>query len=100
VVLVGKETAQRPWVDYEIRKAWNDGLGVVGIRIHGLKGFTEQTTIAGLNPFESIALKSGAKLSSKVSLINPTGANSKEVYNTIVNNIEPWVEEAIKNRKS
>ena len=25
VVLIGSETANRPWVDYEIRKAWNDG---------------------------------------------------------------------------
>ena len=37
VVLIGSETANRPWVDYEIRKAWNDGKGVLGIYIHNLK---------------------------------------------------------------
>ena len=37
VVLVGKETANRKWINHEIIEAWNASLGVVGIRIHGLK---------------------------------------------------------------
>src|SRR5882724_5122408 len=37
VVLVGAETSSRPWVKYEIEKAWNDSLGLLGVRIHGLK---------------------------------------------------------------
>ena len=28
IVLVGAETSSRPWVKYEIEKAWNDRLGV------------------------------------------------------------------------
>jgi hypothetical protein len=31
VVLVGSGTANRKWINYEIVKAWDDGLGVVGI---------------------------------------------------------------------
>jgi hypothetical protein len=42
VVLVGTKTSTRPWVDYEIKKAWKDKLGVVGIRIHGLKDLNSQ----------------------------------------------------------
>lgn len=37
VVLVGEETANRYWVKYEIKKAWNDGKGLLGIYIHNLK---------------------------------------------------------------
>lgn len=38
VVLVGQQTADRPWVKYEITKAWNDHRPLVGIRIHVLSG--------------------------------------------------------------
>src|SRR4051812_16325250 len=37
VVLIGTKTSERRWVKYEIRKAWKDGKGVVGIYIHNLK---------------------------------------------------------------
>lgn len=36
IVLVGKETASREWVHYEIQKAWDDKKPLLGIRIHGL----------------------------------------------------------------
>ena len=31
VVLIGAETADRPWVKHEIEEGWNDGKGVVGV---------------------------------------------------------------------
>ena len=37
VVLVGSNTAGRKWINYEIIKSWDEGMGVVGIHIHGLK---------------------------------------------------------------
>lgn len=37
VVLIGEDTAKRKWVKYEIKKAWNEGKGVLGIYIHNLK---------------------------------------------------------------
>jgi hypothetical protein len=37
VVLIGKETAQRPWVRYEIKKSIERSNGLLGIRIHHLK---------------------------------------------------------------
>ena len=46
VVLVGAQTASRKWVDYEIRKAWDDKRPLVGIRIHGLKGLDGRTASA------------------------------------------------------
>lgn len=36
-VLIGSETAERPWVTYEIRKSIERGNGLLGVRIHGIK---------------------------------------------------------------
>lgn len=35
IVLIGKETHQRPWVDWEIRKANELGKRIVGVYTHG-----------------------------------------------------------------
>jgi hypothetical protein len=97
VVLVGSQTANRPWVKYEIKKAWVDGLGVVGIRIHGLKNRKESTSTAGANPFD--AWKIGdTSMSQIVTLFSPTGAESKAVYSSICNNLDSLVEKAIQIR--
>src|ERR1039458_2564764 len=37
VVLIGAETADRPWVRYEIRKSWERGNALVGLKIHNVK---------------------------------------------------------------
>ena len=36
-VLIGTETADRPWVNYEIDKSIERGNGMLGLRIHSLK---------------------------------------------------------------
>ena len=94
VVLVGTETAGRKWINYEIKKAWDSGKGLLGIRIHGLKNLAGQTTFAGGNPFDGFTV--GEKsLSSIVNLHNPSGSDSKAVYDYIKSNIDSWVETAI-----
>src|SRR5471030_1032339 len=50
IVLVGSQTASRPWVDYEIRRAWDTKKPIFGIRIHGLKNFQGETSLVGPNP--------------------------------------------------
>ena len=92
VVLVGEETASRPWVDYEIRKGWEDGKGVHGIYIHNIKCPRNGKCAQGSNPFDSILFTDGRKLSSVVKCYNP---NSYDAYNNIAENLEDWVEEAI-----
>src|SRR5687768_787522 len=37
IVLVGSQTTGRRWVKYEIRRACENGIGVFGVYIHGLK---------------------------------------------------------------
>lgn len=50
-VLIGKETFTRRWVDYEILKSVELGMGIFGIYIHKLKDPKTGTDIAGSNPF-------------------------------------------------
>src|SRR4051794_39323076 len=37
IVLIGSATAGRKWINYEIKKAWRDGKGLLGIYIDYLK---------------------------------------------------------------
>lgn len=96
VVLIGAETANRPWVIHEIVKGWDDGRGVLGIRINKLLDRTSMASIAGPNPFDKITIGgTNRKLSSVVPLITPAGNDSKAVYASISSGIERWIEDAI-----
>lgn len=98
VILVGEDTAKRKWIDYEIEKSWNDGKGLVGIHIHNLKNSKSEQSNKGTNPFEHFNLGDSIKLSSIVKCYNPPYSISTNVYNHIKDNLEDWVEEAIKIR--
>jgi len=56
VVLIGEHTAGRKWINYEIKYAWENGKGVVGIYIHNLKDRSGNTCRKGQNPFERITV--------------------------------------------
>lgn len=101
IVLVGSGTAKRKWINHEIIKSWNDGLGVVGIRIHGLKDRLGQTSAFGENPFDHITHGPSQKpLSSLVKCYNPSGSTSQEKYAWISQHLANAVEEAIRIRNS
>lgn len=95
VVLVGAETSTRHFVDYEIRKAWNDRRPLVGVRIHGLKDQNGDQDPPGSNPFASVKLTSGRFLSEFVTLHDPVGTTSQQIYASISDNIEAWVDRAV-----
>lgn len=97
VVLVGSETASRPWVKYEIKKAWNDGLGILGVRIHGLKNRLGNTSISGANPFANFT-QNGTSLDQIVTTYDPTGVDSQAKYANIHAKLDSLVESAIKIR--
>jgi len=100
VVLIGENTANRKWINHEIVKSWDDGMGVVGIHIHGLKNTDGNVSKKGDNPFDYIGYgNTGKKLSSIVKCYNPAGSNSKERYAWIAKHLENAVEEAIRIRK-
>lgn len=50
-VLIGTQTYSRRWVDYEIFKSIELGMGVFGVRIHRLKDRNGKADAYGPNPF-------------------------------------------------
>lgn len=98
ILLVGEQTAGRPWINYEIEKSWEKGMGVVGIHIHGLADRYNRTTQKGRNPFDEFQLN-GIKLSSIIKCYDPIGFDSKGIYSWINFNIQAIVEEAINIRQ-
>ena len=100
ILLIGKDTADRKWIEYEIKKAWKLGKGVVGIRIHNLKNQEGKQSTAGKNPFVGFTLcNRKVKWADIVKVNNPPQSTSTGVYNYISENIKDWIEEAIKIRK-
>ena len=97
IVLVGEKTADRKWINYEIEKSWDDGKGVVGIHIHGLENSKGEQTHKGKNPFDYVKAD-GKALSSIVKCYDTPYVSSKYVYECIQENLEKWIEEAIKIR--
>lgn len=101
IVLIGKNTAGRKWINYEIKKSWNEGKGLLGIYIHNLKNVDGESTDKGNNPFESFTVGEDKKLlSSIVKAYDPPYSSSTYVYNYIKENLEDWIEKAIEIRDS
>lgn len=50
VVLIGAETANRDYVRYEIQQSLARGNGLLGVRIHNVKGSDGSTDLPGANP--------------------------------------------------
>lgn len=101
IVLVGENTANRKWINHEIIESWNAKMGVVGIRINGLKNGDGNIAKMGHNPFDYIGLGDPKKkLSTVVKCYNPAGTNSKERYAWISEHLADAVEEAIQIRSA
>lgn len=95
IVLIGSDTAGRPWVEHEIIKAWNDGKALLGIHIQNIKCPRNGTSKKGRNPFDLIKFKDGRKLSSVVPCYDPSSINA---YRSISDNIAGWIDLAIQNK--
>lgn len=101
VILADTNTADRKWINYEIKEAWNAGKGVVAIHIHGLRNFDKKVSTKGKNPISFITHgPTGKKLSSIAKCYDPDGSNSKERYAWIKKHLANAVEEAIKIRNA
>lgn len=89
IVLIGQETADRPWVRYEIEKAWQDRKPLLGVRIHGLSSMGSVDR-AGANPFETANVGTG------IPVFDPTQHNgfgridSQATYAKLRQNLESW----------
>jgi hypothetical protein len=91
VVLIGAETALRPWVQHEIQRSWNRGNGVVGVRIHNIKDQKRATDAFGPDPFYQFTLPDGTKLSGICKTYDWETDDGR-------NNLGKWCEEAVEIR--
>lgn len=100
VVLVGENTHKRPWVKYEIEKAWRDGLGVVGVHIHGLADPNKGQSKKGATPVPATPVgAANTSLSSIVKVHDTPFTSSQYVYGHIKDNLSAWVNAAVAQRK-
>jgi len=93
VVLIGAQTAERDWVDYEIRQSWERGNALVGVRIHAMKNQDHETDAPGANPFAAIKLADGTPLSSICKVYDWASDDGRQ-------NMGTWVEEAYTAREA
>lgn len=92
VVLIGAETAEREWVNYEIRTSWERGNAIVGLRIHNVKNQDGLTDLPGLNPLDQIQLVDGTRMSSICKTYDWNSDDGRT-------NLGQWVDEAFQNRQ-
>jgi hypothetical protein len=52
VVLIGAQTATRPWIHYEIKRSHELGLALFGVHVHHLNDAKGRQSTRGDNPFE------------------------------------------------
>lgn len=95
-MLIGAQTASRPWVLYEIGKAWDDKRSLVGVRINGLADNSKKTDSAGANPFANVSLQGGGTVADHVPIYTPFGTSSQQVHGSIKANLATWVNNGYK----
>lgn len=95
VVLIGTDTHERPWVKHEIKKAWTDGRGLLGINIHNIKCPRNGVCSKGANPFDQFKFEDKYGRIVKPPVYDPPSSDS---YNHIKANVAAWVEDAIARR--
>jgi hypothetical protein len=62
VVLIGAETADREYVNYEITASHKKKNGMLGIYIHGLKDVNKNTDTKGASPFKKWEFKTDGNI--------------------------------------
>lgn len=85
VVLIGENTSERKWVQYEINHSIEIGKPIFGIYINNLKDFDGKRSYVGLNPFFKLGYFD----------IDTYRPSYSDAYNDIKNNFNSWVENAI-----
>lgn len=98
VVLIGSTTANRKWINYEIKKAYELNKGMVGVYINRLEGADGTQSSEGSNPFQFILADNGNWLSKYVNCFKSSFESSKYVYQDIEENLEDLIEYAVNNK--
>lgn len=99
VVLIGKETADREWVKYEITESYNKGKGMLGIYINDIpswaNGDNGVVDMKGRNPFNDWYIEqNGRKI-----YFSEMYKTYDWVLNNGRNNMQGWIDEAAINAR-
>jgi len=92
VVLIGSDTSNRSYVQYEVQRSYERGNGMLGIHIHGIKDQSGNTSEKGDHYFGEIGKDSGG---------NAIYFGSKyKIYDWVTDggytNMGSWIEAAAK----
>lgn len=94
IVLIGAETASRPYVQYEILESYNRRNALLGIRIHNMRDENGQRQwFGGSNPFHAVEVEGG--------IFGTTALTNKlaiPIYDWVTHdgrkNIASWIDKA------
>lgn len=89
VVLIGAETANRHWINYEIIESIKRGNGLLGVYIHNVKDLNQRIDYKGENPFNYIRWDGG-----KGDPISDTYPTYDWVMDSGRQNLSSWIEKA------
>lgn len=90
VVLIGSETADRKWVNYEIEQSYERGNGLVGIYIHNIENRLGRTSRKGENPLDNWHVEENGRRKYFSDIFNTYYWKHNNGYQNLGN----WVEEA------
>ncbi|MBX3088402.1 MAG: TIR domain-containing protein [Cryobacterium sp.] len=91
IVLIGQETSTRPWVLYEIQRAWSMKKPLLGVRIHGLASMSDGPDRLGGDPFAAANI-------SNIPIFDPTvkswdgTIDTKATYAALKTRLPNWAE--------
>ncbi|HEK21209.1 MAG TPA: TIR-like domain-containing protein [Bacteroidetes bacterium] len=89
ILCIGSETYKRRWVEYEIKKAYSENRGILGIHLNGMKDLQGNAVVKGVNPLDYIYtnIYQTTRLSS---IFKTYSWNDDDGYH----NIEKWINQA------
>ena len=100
VVLIGAETSTRKYVKYETQRSYQEGKGILGIRIHKLENQYGYTDHQGQNPLDILTVNNNGR-NTPLSHLHNGYDHIYKTYDWILNNgyhnIGNWIEEAARN---
>ncbi len=86
-VLFGRETFDREWVQYEVKRSHERKMGIVAIDIHNVRDPLNGTDLPGRNPLENWKTSDGRQFTHLYRTYD-------WVLNDGYNNVESWIENA------
>lgn len=100
ILLIGRFTRGRKWVEYEIRKTWREERALLAINIHHLADQEYCQTSKGGNPLDDLVLSSGMRLSQVVKTYDPPYTHPEKALAYIRHNINKWIDTAFEIRRT